>query len=152
MTARAPRNRAERRAAPKDAPQVPSSGVAGHPDYPMEHVLHGTAGDLKIRFTVPASLALRYELAQTSNQVRAFGAALGLCSLVVRKHVPYRHQSIGEYGLAVLDWLLSEGVTYADAFHAGNVAWLHAVHALISEAEVKEAEGFTAAPDTSTSS
>jgi len=148
------RNRAERRAAPtaKVDAAAPVAGQ-GHPDYPGEYTLTGTAGALVVRFAIPASLALRYELgtAYDGNPGRACAAALGLSSAAIRKHVPYRHQSIGEYGLAVTDWLLAQGVKYAEVQHAGNVAWLHCVHALISESEVKAAADFSGAPASSTS-
>lgn len=120
-----------------------SSSTPGHPDFPREYTLQGTAGRLILRFAVPASLALRWEVASSDNPQRARFAALGLASAAVRKHVPYRHQGIGQYGLQVADWLLGEGVEYGQAVDAGNVAWLHVVHGLVGEGEVAAAEGFS---------
>ena len=147
------RNRAERRAEAKQSdPATSQARGGGHPDFPMEYALTGTAGKLTLRFAVPASLALRWEVASSDNPQRARFASLGLCSAVVRKHVPYRHQGIAAYGLAVADWLLSEGVEWRELVDAANVAWLHLVHDLVTEQEVKDAEVFSAPPEESSTS
>lgn len=124
----------------------------GNPAFPMEYELTGTAGKLLLRFAVPASMALRWEIAASDNRERSRFAALGLASAAIRKHVPYRHQGLAVYGLAVADWLLEQGVPYPQLQDAANVAWLHCTHDLVSSIEVEAAEGFTAPqPEGSTS-
>lgn len=141
------RDRAQRRQDERDAPKPatvePSPGRAGNPDFPLEYTLQGSAGSLTLRFAIPASLALRWEIATSDNPQRSRFAALGLASAAVRKHVPYRHQGVAAYGLQVADWLLSEGVEYRQIIDASNVAWLHCVYDLVSGEEVDAAEGFT---------
>lgn len=109
--------------------------------------LKGSGGRvLKIRFVPPTSLALRNEVtfAIVESEARASGAALGLCSPgVVGKHVPYRGQAVLPYGQSVLDWLLSEGVTWFDALNAGRAAWQHVSAGLIPDSEIAEREGFS---------
>lgn len=126
--------------------------MAGNPEFPMDYELDGLDNDgqpgkLKLHFSIPASMALRWELASSDNPERARFAALGLASAAVRKHVPYRHQSTAAYGLAVADWLLERGVKYPQALDCATVAWLHCIHDLVSESEVKAAEDFSEAPE-----
>lgn len=113
---------------------------------PKQITLTGAKGALKLSLSPPASLALRYEVtyAVVESEPRAVAAALGLCSPAVRKHVPYDHGSVLQYGQRVLDWLLSEGVTWFDALNAGRIAWRHCSRGVVSEREVAETEGFFA--------
>lgn len=116
-----------------------------HPDLPAELVLKGRAGELKVRLALPTSMGLRYEVvyASAESAPRAHAAALGLCSLSIRKHVPYRGQGLVAYGLSVTDWLLSEGVDYLAILDAGRLAWVHCSYGLIDDKEIDEAEGFS---------
>lgn len=137
-------------AEPKDD-QVKSEGEL---ELPAEYVLHGAKGQLKVKFVVPGSLATRYEVAHaaTKSDVRAFCAALGLCSAAIRNHVKPGHDLM-QFGGQVLEWLLGEGVSFAEVYRAGNWAWLHVSKGLVGEREVKAAEGFSdPKPEGSTSS
>jgi hypothetical protein len=116
--------------------------------------LKGERGNLRLSLYQIESLALRNEVtyAIVQSEPRAVGAALGLCSPVVRKHAPWRHQDVLQYGQLVLDWALSEGVGYHPLLDACRVAWRLVSADLIPEREVAAAEDFSAAGGDSTSS
>lgn len=123
-------------------------------ELPASVELTGRAGALKLRFTPPQSLAIRtmlgYSVA-THDQERVWCAAMWHCSSTIRQHVrdPGKLPALG---LAVMDWLLGEGVSYVEILGAAQVAWLHCVRALPDWEAAKRTEDFTGAtPDESTS-
>ncbi|MEQ1565388.1 MAG: hypothetical protein ABMA64_07100 [Myxococcota bacterium] len=120
------------------APQVTAA------ELPTRVTLRGRDGELVLNLVPPKSLALRYEVvfAVAQSEANAVAAALGLCSVTLRKHVRWNHD-VHAFGAAVLDWLLERGVNYHAALRAGRVAWVHLRDGLVFEDEVKEAEGFT---------
>lgn len=125
-----------------------------HPDLPAEIILHGTAGPLTVRFAVPKSLSVRYDVTYHAAHDRptAYAAALGVMSPQIRHNVPYRFQGVAEYGHAVADWLLAAGVKYPEVQEAGQTAWVHCSYGLLDMAEVQAARDFsgpTSEPSTS---
>lgn len=125
-------------------PTTPPPDPAPTAELPGELTLEGTKGKLTIALTTPKSMSTRYEVWSSiaKSEPKAYGAALGLSSAAIRKHVRWDHDVLG-FGGAVLDWLLSEGVEWSDAIKAGQIAWVRMCRELVSEREVKAAEGFT---------
>ncbi len=120
---------------------------------PATVTLRGASGELRIALVAPSSMAARYEVAHLAlrSEHVAFGAALGMCSVTVRKHVRYEYD-MPAFGQRVLDWLLSQGVGYMHAINAGEQAWVLCAHDLVArKEEVAAAEGFfdpSSAPST----
>lgn len=115
--------------------------------------LQGRAGALRLRMVVPGSLGVRtmlgYAVASTDPE-RVYLAALWHACSPVRQHVRDPGK-VAALGMAVLEWLLGEGVPYVQAVQAGQVAWLHCVRGLPDWETAKTTEGFTAPkPDGST--
>lgn len=107
-----------------------------------------TLGPQTLKFNLPASAGLRYEVwrATATNEVLAHAAALGFCSSKVF------HMSGGKvrydiltYGREVLDLLLAKDLPYLDIIDASRVAFLFLIDglSLTRSAEVKAAEDFT---------
>lgn len=122
------------------------------PELPGTLELKGTRGVLKVRLVVPVSRGLRYQVmykAATSEEC-ATAAALGLCSVSIRKHVAWDHDVLG-FGQRVIDWLLEEGVEYLDIIAAARVAWLLVTRGLDVHKRIDGTEGFSEAKDGSTS-
>lgn len=125
-----------------------------HPDLPTEIVLNGAKGPLTVRFALPKSMSIRYDVTYHAalDKPTAYSAALGVMSVKVRHHVPYRFQGVAEYGHAVADWLLAEGIKYKDLYDAGQLAWVHCSHGLLDKSEIKTVQDFsdpTSDPSTS---
>lgn len=110
----------------------PATEEAASAALPDTLTLHGRSGELKLRLVRPASLGVRaslgYAVAKTDEE-RVFAAALWHCSGAVRQHVRDTGK-VATLGAAVLDWLLGEGVSYLEAYQAGQVAWLTCIRDL----------------------
>lgn len=118
-----------------------------HEDLPTFAVLNGKDGfRLKVKFLVPNSMGLRYEvyLASARNEGRAVCAALGLCSAALQKQVRWQHD-VCAFGAGVMDYLLSKGVPYLTILRAGRIAWATMTHGLTLAEEVAETEDFSEA-------
>lgn len=114
-------------------------------DLPETVELTGSKGALKLRIVPPGSLAVRTSLGYavaSHDSERVYLAALWHCCSAIRQHVrdPGRTAALG---LAVLEWLLAEGVPFVQAVNAGQVAWLWCVRGLPDWEAAKATEGFT---------
>lgn len=89
-------------------------------------------GSIEIKLVPPTSYSIRYEtsISAANNQLRAFAAALGLCSATAGKRdklqIKARYTDSFnplQYGGEVLDELVARGYTTVEVMAAGVVAY-----------------------------
>lgn len=101
---------------------------------------------VNVQLVRPSSFAERLDVsvAVRANPHRGLACALGLCWARVRRRVPYKGDPAA-FGGAVLDHLEAEGADFGDVMAVGAKA-LDLCLDIVTEAEVKEAEGNSEAP------
>ena len=110
----------------------------------MQIKIKGKAVDVQL--VRPSSFAERLDVsvAVRANPHRGLACALGLCWPRVRRRVPYKGDP-ATFGGQVLDHLEAEGADFGDVMTAGSAA-LDLCLDIVTESEVKEAEGNSDAP------
>lgn len=102
-------------------------------------------GARDVVLTLPKSMSVRYDIAAyyNTNSTRALAAALGLCwGALGKPKVKYEDSySVGAYGGAVFDELLSRGVSAQEIALAGSWAYVLIARSLPQAGEVDRAEG-----------
>jgi hypothetical protein len=107
--------------------------------------------------SLPASYSVRHEIvaAAATNVQRAFAAALGVCVPRVERmlkaggaRVSYEASGFSplKYGGQLIDGLHGAGVSLAEIVEAGAECFKIMAESLLSEAEVKAAEGNSEPP------
>ena len=107
--------------------------------------LHGRAGELRLRLVRPGSLGVRSSLGYAvakADEDRVYAAALWHCSGTLRQKVRDTGK-VATLGAAVLDYLLGEGVSYVEAYQAGQVAWLTCIRDLPDWEVASRVAGFS---------
>lgn len=102
-------------------------------------------GQREVILTLPKSMSVRYDVAAyySVNSTRALAAALGLCwGALGKPKAKYEDSySVGAYGGAVFDELLSKGVSAQEIAVAGSWAYVLIARSLPQANEVDRAEG-----------
>lgn len=112
-------------------------------------------GGRPIRLTLPHSYALRCDVtgAVGRNLHRGYAAALAICMPHMQRP-PVSYEQHGHnplsYGGAVIDHLVEQGITIEEILDAGAVAHDLCLAGLVTNREVKEAEGNSSAREGST--
>lgn len=112
----------------------------------------------KVRLALPKSQTIAIECTGMlqNSPVRGLGACLAACWQAgagrgaPKASLTACNYNVGLWGGKVVDELFGRGLTMADLQRAGMVAYNLLIGSLITEQEVKAAEGFSEAPEGST--
>lgn len=110
-----------------------------------------TVGKHKVTLVRPASFSACYDLlvAANTSRPRALAAALGMCWQGLGRPKARFETTLNvlAYGGQVMDELVGRGVSVEELFAAGAVAYNLAAAATVTEPEIAEVEGNSAAPE-----